>query len=42
MKITKWNDVETAQNPHGIDARKLYDTEHAQVVHLILKPGEKL
>ncbi|HDN58535.1 MAG TPA: cupin domain-containing protein [Candidatus Marinimicrobia bacterium] len=42
MKIVKWNDVEIAQNPHGVDARKLYDTEHAQVVHIILEPGEKL
>ena len=42
MKIVKWNDVEIAQNPHGVDARKLYDTEHAQVVHIILEPREKL
>lgn len=42
MKIVKWNDVEIAQNPHGVDARKLYDSEHAQVVHIILEPGEKL
>jgi len=42
MKMVKWNDVEITQNPHGVDARKLYDTEHAQVVHMILKPGEKL
>ncbi len=42
MKMVKWNDVEITQNPHGVDARKLYDTKHAQVVHIILKPGEKL
>jgi len=38
-------DVKVAQslvNPHGVDARKLYDTEHAQVMHLTLKPGEQL
>jgi len=28
--------------PHGIDARKLYDTKYAQVVHITLKSGEKL
>ena len=42
MKMVKWNDVEITQNPHGVDVRKLYDTKHAQVVHIILKPGEKL
>ncbi len=42
MEIKKWNEVDSQKNPHGIDARKLYDTEHAQVVHLLLKPGEKL
>ncbi|MCW7079354.1 MAG: cupin domain-containing protein [Canidatus Methanoxibalbensis ujae] len=42
MKMVKWNDVEITQNTHGVDARKLYDTEHAQVVHMILKSGGKL
>ncbi|NPA24867.1 MAG: cupin domain-containing protein [Deltaproteobacteria bacterium] len=42
MKIVKWQDVETAQNPHKIDARKLYDQEAAQVMHLTLQPGEQL
>ena len=38
-------DVKVAQplaNPHGVDTKKLYDTEHAQVMHLTLKPGEQL
>jgi len=41
----KMIDVKTTQpltNPHGVDTRKLYDTEHAQVMHLTLKPGEQL
>ena len=42
MKIVKWKNVEITQNPHGVDARKLYDTEYAQVVHITLKPGERL
>ena len=25
MKITKWRDVEVLPNPHGVDARKIYD-----------------
>ncbi len=42
MKILKWKEVEGIQNPHGVDARRLYDTEHAQVIHIVLKPGEQL
>ncbi len=42
MKITKWKEVEVAPNPHRVDARKIYDTDNAQVVHITLKPGEKL
>lgn len=42
MNITSYPNVAALANPHGVDARKLYDTEHAQVVHLTLKPGESL
>ena len=42
MKITQVSDAPLHQNPHGVDARKLYDSEHAQVVALTLQPGEQL
>ena len=42
MKILKWKDVEINPNSHGVDARKIYDTENAQVIHITLKPGERL
>jgi len=42
MQITKVSDAPVHPNPHGIDARKLYDTEHAQAVVLTLHPGEHL
>jgi mannose-6-phosphate isomerase-like protein (cupin superfamily) len=29
-------------NPHGVDARELFDSEHAQVMHITLPPGEGL
>ncbi len=29
-------------NPHGVKASRIYDTEHAQVVHILLGPGESL
>ncbi|AKG91805.1 hypothetical protein GAH_00867 [Geoglobus ahangari] len=40
MRITYWKDEEVKDNPHGVDVRKLYDNEHAQVMHITLKPGE--
>jgi mannose-6-phosphate isomerase-like protein (cupin superfamily) len=42
MKITQVSDAPVHQNPHGVDARKLYDSEHAQVVVITLQPGEQL
>ena len=42
MKIIKWQEVEIVPNPHGVDARKIYDTKNAQVVLITLKPRERL
>jgi len=42
MKSVKWTDFEITPNPHGIDARILWESEHLQLVHITLKPGEKL
>jgi mannose-6-phosphate isomerase-like protein (cupin superfamily) len=35
-------ETEELPNPHNVSARKLYDEEAAQVVHLRLAPGQKL
>lgn len=42
MKITKYTEAESGENPHGVDARKLYDSNHAIVTHILLQPGEQL
>jgi len=42
MKIIKISDAPMQKNPHGIDVRKLYDTQHAQAVVITLQPGEQL
>ena len=42
MKIITVDDVDISTNPHNVDARKIYDTEYGQAVHIKLKPGEKL
>ena len=42
MKLINVNNVETSENPHHVDARKIYDTKDAQAIHLTLNPGESL
>jgi quercetin dioxygenase-like cupin family protein len=42
MKVIHWTNAEVSKNPHGVDARKLWDTPHVQVVHICLEPGERL
>jgi len=42
MKTIRYTEAETRQNPHGVDARNLYDSEHAMVTHILLQPGEQL
>lgn len=42
MKVTRWQEAQRVENPHGVDARVLYDTEHAQIVLITLEPGQRL
>ncbi|MBN2542625.1 cupin domain-containing protein [bacterium] len=42
MRITEVKNTKISKNPHGVDARRLYDTENAEVVHISLLPGESL
>ena len=42
MKTTNIYDAPAKQNPHGVDVRPLYNTEHAVISHLTLRPGEAL
>lgn len=42
MKITDVADVVSGQNPHHVDARKIYDTKNAVAVVITLRPGESL
>ena len=42
MKIEDAKNSPIIKNSHDVRASKLYDTEHAQVVHITLDPGEKL
>ncbi len=42
LKIIHWRNAESRDNPHGVDARTLYDRESAQAVHIALEPGTSL
>jgi len=42
MITKKLEDLKTGANPHGVDARNLYDTEAAVITAITLKPGQSL
>ncbi len=42
MKIRSYKDLQKTDNPHGIQSNKMYDTDHALIMHLLLKAGEGL
>jgi mannose-6-phosphate isomerase-like protein (cupin superfamily) len=42
MKIVEVRSAGKGQNPHGVESKPLYDSEHATVTHLTLQPGEQL
>ena len=42
MNISRFHDKNPADNPHGVDVRRLYESPHALVSHLTLRPGERL
>ncbi|MCF7912818.1 MAG: cupin domain-containing protein [Candidatus Cloacimonetes bacterium] len=42
MIIKNYHNLPQAANPHGIQSYKLHDSVHAQIMHLLLLPGEEL
>lgn len=42
IRVQTVADAAPMDNPHGVEARPLHDSEHAQVVHLTLGPGQGL
>ncbi len=42
MKSMNISKSEMKNTPHKVDVRTLSDTENAQIVHILLKPGESL
>jgi quercetin dioxygenase-like cupin family protein len=42
MNIIDVKDVQIADTPHKVAVKKLFNFEHATIVHIELKPGEAL
>lgn len=42
MKIHDLWALPVSENPHHVDARRIYDTDHATAVVITLQPGESL
>lgn len=42
MKTVHIDEAEVVKNPHGVKSQKLYTSEHASIMHIVLEPGEKL
>ncbi|MBP7497536.1 MAG: cupin domain-containing protein [Bacteroidales bacterium] len=42
MKVINIEELNLMPNPHNVEARKVYENEYLEVVHLTLKPGEQL
>ena len=42
MRTIKAAEAAALKNPHKVKVSKLYDTEHAQAMHITLEPGESL
>ncbi len=42
MKATKVTGASAFQNPHAVEAKRIYDTENAEVIHMSLRPGQSL
>jgi mannose-6-phosphate isomerase-like protein (cupin superfamily) len=42
MKLTKVCETNCFQNAHGVDARNIFDSQDAQVIHMALSEGQSL
>lgn len=42
MKITRVANIDAFQNVHAVEAKKIYNSENAEVIHMALSPGQAL
>ncbi|MGF3522177.1 MAG: cupin domain-containing protein [Candidatus Bathyarchaeia archaeon] len=42
MKVFKVNETKTFPNTHNVDARRIFQSQDAEVIHMSLTPGQTL
>jgi quercetin dioxygenase-like cupin family protein len=42
MKITRIENTAVFQNVHSVEAKRIYDSQNAEVIHMSLQPGQSL
>src|SRR5512139_2187109 len=42
MKVTKVGNASSFENIHSVEAKRIYDTENAETIHMSLTPGQSL
>jgi len=42
ISVIDYNKAQEAETPHGVSVKKLFESEHAQVIEINLKQGEGL
>lgn len=42
MKVFKVNETEPFSNIHGVEARRVFESQDVEVIHMALKPGQAL
>ena len=42
MKITVVSSAPTRPNPHGVESKTIYNTDHGALTHLLIQPGQAL
>jgi quercetin dioxygenase-like cupin family protein len=42
MQIVNAREAEAVPNPHGVHTSRIYDHDNAQVIYMVLEPGQSL
>lgn len=42
MRATRIAEISSFQNVHSVEAKRIYDTENAEAIHMSLAPGQSL
>jgi mannose-6-phosphate isomerase-like protein (cupin superfamily) len=42
MKVVKISETETFENAHNVEAKKIYNSQNSEVIHMALSAGQSL